>query len=669
MSANKAEADFDELRESISTRFRDQLKSAVEGALRAADDVLFDWAYTQSLKNKTTQDCIDLMRMLRLRRESFVETFLEHFDRGAPSPEEQKQDAGGEFKLELKSDEQQELECAVQNFISTVTDHSDSLHGDLLRRLAVIDPEADPHEKKPKRGLSWRMSTEHVAETFREAAARLEMEPGMQIVLFKLFERCATPALSAGYALIDRDLTAAGIVAPREVNDDEDTAEQEQRPQSFMEEAAAAAQAAAHYNAQPFGVGQSGMAQQLAQQLAGMPGAPGHWGGSGQGAFVGAPVQMAQQFAQLHTQRLDQLLGGYAAMAPSREQARNVLQPMVMPLMRLSAAQPELLADPRHRIRGLLDQALAEGASPTRDEQTARILEELQDVIARLAETVDLPRDLAHQQRRIPDEEAVSESLGESRRLRSQRTLERARRFASEEIEQLIARRAFVAGGNAWMRTVMVPYLAWVWAGKGERTQAMQQARGLLEDLSALLEPKTAIAMHGEMEAVVERGAQMLRGAGAKLLALNRIMVRLRQLYAKAREAGVSLDELMGDQRFQDRDAPPPEATAASREIGFAPTGKQAVEDEAPGGQDSWLAGQLRVGDWWRIAISASDRPLFARLESSARRGEDLHFSPIDERGIERIAWEALKGSVMAGRSRPLHPAPGFGSYVRRHAA
>ena len=557
----------------------------------------------------------------------------------------------------------------MQNFISTVTNHSDSLHGDLLRRLAVIDPEADPHEKKPKRGLSWRMSTEHVAETFREAAARLEMEPGMQIVLFKLFERCATPALSAGYALIDRDLTAAGVVAPREVNDDEDTAEQEQRPQSFMEEAAAAAQAAAHYNAQPFGVGQSGMAQQLAQQLAGMPGAPGHWGGSGQGAFVGAHVQLAQQFAQLHTQRLDQLLGGYAAMAPSREQARNVLQPMVMPLMRLSAAQPELLADPRHRIRGLLDQALAEGASPTRDEQTARILEELQDVIARLAETVDLPRDLAHQQRRIPDEEAVSESLGESRRLRSQRTLERARRFASEEIEQLIARRAFVAGGNAWMRTVMVPYLAWVWAGKGERTQAMQQARGLLEDLSALLEPKTAIAMHDEMEAVVERGAQMLRGAGAKLLALNRIMVRLRQLYAKAREAGVSLDELMGDQRFQDRDAPPPEATAAPPETGFAPTGKQAAEDEAPGGQDSWLAGQLRVGDWWRIAISASDRPLFARLESSARRGEDLHFSPIDERGIERIAWEALKGSVMAGRSRPLHPAPGFGSYVRRHAA
>ena len=194
MSETKPETEFDELRESISTRFRDQLKSAVEGALRAADDVLFDWAYTQSLKSKTTQDCIDLMRMLRLRRESFVETFLEHFDRGSPSPEEQQKATVGEFKLELKSDEQQELECAVQNFISTVTNQSDSLHGDLLRRLAVIDPEADPHEKKPKRGLSWRMSTEHVAETFREAAGRLEMEPGMQIVLFKLFERCATPA-------------------------------------------------------------------------------------------------------------------------------------------------------------------------------------------------------------------------------------------------------------------------------------------------------------------------------------------------------------------------------------------------------------------------------------------------------------------------------------------
>ena len=676
MSENKPEADYDELRDSISTRFRDQLKSAVEGALRAADDVLFDWAYTQSLKSKTTQDCIDLMRMLRLRRESFVETFLEHFDRGSPSPEEQQKAVGGEFKLELKSDEQQELECAVQNFISTVTNHSDSLHGDLMRRLAVIDPEADPHEKKPKRGLSWRMSTEHVAETFREAAGRLEMESGMQIVLFKLFERCATPALSAGYALIDRDLTAAGVVAPRDVNDDEEEkAAEQESPYSFMEQAAAAAQAASHYNTQPFGVGQSGVTQQFAQQLAGMPAAPGQWGG-GQGGFGGSQVQMAQQFAQLHSQRLDQMLGGYASMAPSREQARNVLQPMVVPLMRLSAAQPELLADPRHRIRGLLDQVVAEGASPTRDEHTARILEELQDVISRLADTVDLPRDLAHQQRRIPDEEAVSESLGESRRLRSQRMLERARRYASDEIEYLISRRTFVAGGNAWMRTVMVPYLAWVWASKGERTKAMQQARGLLEDLASLLEPKAAIAMHEEMEAVIERGAQMLRGAGAKLPALNRIMVRLRELYAKAREAGVSLDELMGDQRFQDRDAPAPQAMenaeagqapAAPPEAGDEPAA--AIEDNEPGGQDSWLASQLRVGDWWRIAVSEGDRPLFARLESSARRDEDLHFSPIDDSGLERIGWNALRDSVMAGRSRPLHPSPGFSTYIRRQAA
>ena len=43
--------DFDMLRSSIVTRFRDQRRTAVHGALRAADDVLFDWAYTQSLKS------------------------------------------------------------------------------------------------------------------------------------------------------------------------------------------------------------------------------------------------------------------------------------------------------------------------------------------------------------------------------------------------------------------------------------------------------------------------------------------------------------------------------------------------------------------------------------------------------------------------------------------
>lgn len=671
MSEAHTEADFDALRSSITTRFRDQLKSAVEGALQAADDVLFDWAYTQSLKSKTTQDCIDLMRMLRLRRESFVETFLDHFDRGAPEPDAE-QPAPGELKLELKSDEQQELECAVQNFVSTVTNHSDSLHGDLLRRLAVIDPEADPHDKKPRRGLSWRISTEHIAETFREAAGRLEMEPGMQIVLFKLFERCATPALSTGYALIDRDLTAAGVVAPREINDDEDESspEEDEQPASFMNEAVAAAQAAAHYGSQPLGVGQSGMAQQFAQQLAGQAAPYGQWGGGQGGGFIAAHTQMAQQFAQLHTQRLDQMLGGYAAMAPSREQARSLLQPMVVPLMRLSAAQPELLADPKHRIRGLLDQAVAEGASPTRDEHTARILEELQDVISRLAETVELPRDLEHQQRRIPAEDAVSQSLSESRRLRSQRVVERARRFASDEIERLIDARGFITGGNAWMRTVMVPYLSWVWASKGERSPQMQQARGLLDELAALIEPRAAIAMREDKEAVIERGASMLRGAGAKLAALNRIMVRLRELHTRACEAGISLDELLGDERFRDRDAPAPEADGES-----VLAAEGAAEDDRNGEADSkleadaWLGGQLRPGDWWRIALAVGDRPLFARLESSAHLGEDLHFSAIDDSGIERIDWDALKASVLAGRSRPLHPAPGFSRFLRQLAA
>ena len=206
--------DFDMLRSSIVTRFRDQLRTAVDGALRAADDVLFDWAYTQSLKSKTTQDCIDLMRMLRLRRESFVETFMEHFDRGSAPPDDASA-AGGELELALKADDQQELEFAVQNFVSTVTNHSEALHGDLMLRLAALEPDTGGDEPPHRRGLRWRISTEHVAQTFREAAATLELDAGMQVILFKLFERCATPALGAGYALIERDLAAAGVAAPR----------------------------------------------------------------------------------------------------------------------------------------------------------------------------------------------------------------------------------------------------------------------------------------------------------------------------------------------------------------------------------------------------------------------------------------------------------------------
>ena len=177
---SKTNKDFEALRSSIVARFRDQLREAVESALRAADDVLFDWAYTQSLKNKTTQDCIDLMRMLRLRRERFVETFLEQFDQGS-DPAERDDDALPELTLELKSDEQQELECAVQNFVTTVTNHSEALRSDLIQRLQTLDRESGiDAEKHPRSaGLAWRISTQHVAATFRDAAASRRTPPGL----------------------------------------------------------------------------------------------------------------------------------------------------------------------------------------------------------------------------------------------------------------------------------------------------------------------------------------------------------------------------------------------------------------------------------------------------------------------------------------------------------
>lgn len=695
--------DFDMLRSSIVTRFRDQLRTAVDGALRAADDVLFDWAYTQSLKSKTTQDCIDLMRMLRLRRESFVETFMEHFDRGSAPPDDAAA-SGGELELALKADDQQELEFAVQNFISTVTNHSEALHGDLMLRLAALETGAGDDEVSDRRGLRWRISTEHVAQTFREAAATLELDAGMQVILFKLFERCATPALSAGYALIERDLAAAGVAAPQPgttagpAPGDATTTDG-----GFAGMASdAAAQSGQQVTSATYGMDAGQVSHHFAQQLMGAPvpgggagGIPagtyswsgqggGQGAGRGSGGMSGAYFQSAQQFADLHTQRLDQMLGGYAAMAPSPERARDILQPLIMPLMRLSAAQPELLSDSGHRIRSLLDQAVAEGASPTRDAQTTRILEELQDVIGRLAESVQLPRDFSRQQRRLPDEEQVASSLAESRRARSQRAVERARRFAGAEVDALLDQRTLVEGGNAWLRTVMVPYLAWAWISKGERSRTVREARDMLSALADGIDPASAVDARDAFESLVERSARTLHAAGARLPALNRIMVRYRQLHAAACEAAVSLDELLGDQRFQDREAPPPESsaeagheteapaadTAAPRPPDITETAEGGARTALPESTDSWLSAQLRVGDWWRIGIDADARPLFARVESSAHPGQDVHFSAIDnDGGIERFAWHELRDSVLSGRSRPLHPPPGFSAYIRAQAA
>ncbi|MHA7833158.1 MAG: DUF1631 family protein, partial [Algiphilus sp.] len=527
-TANK---DFEALRTSIVARFRDQLREAVESALRAADDVLFDWAYTQSLKNKTTQDCIDLMRMLRLRRERFVETFLEHFDQGSDR-EEHDEDALPELTLELKSDEQQELECAVQNFVTTVTNHSEALRSDLIQRLQTLDRESGIESEKQSRsaGLAWRISTQHVAATIRDAAATLELDAGMQIILFKLFERCATPALTAGYSLIEQDLSAAGIAAyradPRRAqrpNATQSTGDGRSESTSQAPSGAGMTNPLAAEGVAPdphhFLTAPGLLSGYFAQQLAGygpaghapaaqgvghsMPpagsGIPGAAGGDAPNAgsptgtsapgaepsMVNDAMQSAQRFAQSHLQRVDQLLGGYAGIAGSAEQAQALLQPMVVPLMRLSAAQPEILTDPHHRIRELLDQLLATGTTieHTENDEAAALVSELHEVFSRLAEAAQLPRNLESQRERLPQAEQVQASLAETRRMRSERRLEEARCFASAEVDTAVNARTLVRGGDAWLRTVMIPYLAWVWVSKGAQSKHMHSALELLEQL------------------------------------------------------------------------------------------------------------------------------------------------------------------------------------------
>lgn len=732
--------DFESLRASIASRFREQLREAVESALRAADDVLFDWAYTQSLKNKTTQDCIDLMRMLRLRRERFVETFLDHFDQGADDPKASDDDLP-ELTLELKSDEQQELDCAVQNFVTTVTNHSEALRSDLMQRLQTLDKESGIDvEHQRHTGIAWRISTEHIAAIFRDAAATLDLDAGMQIILFKLFERCATPALTTGYSLIEKDLSAAGIVAHRP---------DARTKRSVKPSAEPSEHAGGTIDAERgFGHDDTGFAPQteptaggyshflsntaqlsgaFAQQLAGfgpgpaamssppgatsVPPASGYAQGGGGGAtnatyapasagatqqdgghapsMASGAMQAAQRFAQSHLQRVDQLLGGYAGIAGDTEKAQALLQPMVIPLMRLSAAQPEILSDPHHRIRELLDQLLATGTTIEHGEDDASItiVSELQDVFSRLAESAQLPRNLDAQRERLPQAEQVQASLAETRRLRSERRLEEARGYAKEQVDRVVNARALVRGGDAWLRTVMIPYIAWVWVSKGVDSKAMSSAMTLLEQLAETLDPQSAVDMRGEFEALAENTAHTLHHAGAKLQALNRIMVRLRERFAAACEASVSLDELMGDQRFQDREAAPPSSaavpisstssqsaspSASGTETSIAADPQAATEthkEATPERADEWLSRHLRAGDWWRIALKPGDRGMFARLESVPHTGGDLRFAPIESDTLESYRWSEIMASVLAGRTRPLHPHPGFTSYLRKHAA
>lgn len=609
---------LDELRRMMSQRFRRSMRQAVEEALRAADDVLFDWAYKQTASKKDAEHCLDLMRMLRQRREAFVEEFIAQFDRTDTSrPVRRAASARDDAELTLISDDELDLDCAVTNFVSAVSSECSLVRSDIRHRIQAISPEAADNDSDP---IHWAISTEHVAEAFRSAASDLQMDTGMQIVLFKLFERCAAPALARGYSLIAEDLQKAGFEPARPRVVTPGTQAHVEQPSlgrpadpSSSQGAAGVAEpggpatqggfssagpsAGAGAPHMPYGYGPhatlvQGFVDQLSAAMGGAPtgaaSASSHQarqGASSIGGFVNAQVSNAQS-----------LIGRYAQQAPDPGAAGQALGPLTVPIAQLATVQPEILRDPNHPIRLLLEQAsVAAGSFDAEDagiDGGQELIEDLRSAIDEAAKGIDWSK-----VDRLPSaEESAQADWGLEGVLQSRREdqlarmRERAIAYAKAHVNDLVRRTQLVAGGETWLGVVMTPLLRWVWIVRGERSDDMATMMTLMENCAALMDPGVAPAIREEVDPLIDQLRAALERGRAASDAIDEISTKLRQHHANACEAHEDLAEAvsgadLAELNSAEDDAPAPHVLHA----GEAPHGSVSEIDEPQGDEDESL--------------------------------------------------------------------------------
>ena len=525
MTGNTPPHIIEELRRNVIGQFREQLRSAIDEAFRHADDVLFDWAYNHSMKGRASE-CIDLMRMLRARRDAFVTEFLHQFDRG---PQQNPVNRTAPLELKLLDDHQVDLKGAVDSFVSAVQRECDAMYRQMGQQLRQIDTQEFP--------VSGILSVEHIAETFRNGAEELGMDATMQVVLFKLFERLAAPAICRGYSLIARSMDESGVdFAPPQVVR---THETPPAPGSSAHQAHPSATTGIHQRAMqaeqqrtthtvaPNGAQQTVTATKrfglvdtrvIAQYLMGAP-LSAH-------GYTHVPLTPeASEYAGAQAPLLDQLLHIYQS--PGQDHRR-----LAAPLARIGASDPSVFVNSDHPVRSLLDSLFA--PSDVEDTDASEVLRELPDVLYRLSDNLDLPSDWGARIARLPDRDAVRHSIEESRKRQSAHAVQAARAWARDQVEDALGGAMLATTGEKWFHAVFTPYFAWLRLHRANDKQAFTSAHSALEDLLPLVSPRHVQDAMEALEEALENCVALLRAAGAKPKDIHRLCLRFREIHHAA---------------------------------------------------------------------------------------------------------------------------------------
>lgn len=688
----------------VRDRFREHLKRAIDDALRASEDVLWDWAYN-SMRNRTL-DCLDLMRMVKAKRDEFSEALLRQYDEGLASSAS-RDDDDAPIELQLVDDEVVDLQAAMDEFANALQGYSEAWRTGLKSQLVRLD------ESGVQPPLSVHIAASSLSEALRSGATEMGLEPQQQIIFFKLFARCAVPTLARGYSVVSDELVQAGIRpdAPKVVVDDggmRGLQAQHIRTTTHRDAAGNTTTTTERYAFA--GMHAQHMAQALYSYGAGAPVTP----PAGAmpvmelpaGGASMAPPQLSsvppalQQFAARQTPLVGSVLSDYSEHVPA-----SVMQQLMLVLARIGAAQPELFRDAQHPVRTLLDQAVLHSGD---GEEREEIVRSLPETLGAIAAGLEAPSDWEKQSAALPEQHDVDESVAIARRRRAREEIAAARQWAQAHVDRAVSGAQLVEHAQKWFRAVFVPYLAWIRVRRALEATWLDRADASLDALLPLLTPATARSAEANADTVLLRLLDDLREAGAGKRDLRRISLRFRALHKEALRAADQAAEapdasatpsvgapvvaevvpLESATASSDAEADTVESAAVSSpapDTGVAadapaervvdtPAEAQTLDDRAEDGTlpDALAQARQRASErerrerfldfvrdyfadpelWWRV--EQQGRTHYAQLvEIPARKGQ-FRFQPMFGQEAIQLDVEEMMQSLTARRSRPL---------------
>lgn len=583
-----------------------------------ADDALFEMG-EKAATDAERRSYLDTMRVLRIARRAVTQRFSEHFAAGyaalaerrpaAPEPDPE--------GLTIQPTEQLEERIALGNLSTKIEAEYRHLLWPLERRLAAAQASGIPVNPAC-------LSPARICGSFGEAAAVIETEFRIKLVVFKLFDRVLSRELGPLFVEALELLDAAGI------------AEGTRTAAGSSRAASPLSQLRRH------GLDPARLRLDEGPDAAPVVELLGRLFAQGDPGSVDAAVQRLTMAGQLFEQTVAEPMFG--------TRLRAAFEPLRQPVYRTALSDPGFLDSAAHPLRRMLAELVALGTAVQTGEVPDHHLHAgLLSLRARAEQALPaaVPARVA-----MPDLGSLERFLADldtHARQRRRALLLHVRRLIAQEIELRTVSRRLPPAALSLLRSGLSPLLALRLLRQGRDSAAFAEAERLLDRVVEAFDADAPDATRAALCAALEAGFR----------SIGMVETRIETMVGGLRTA--LEDRARGTAAVMSAEAAPspppsPEAARAPRAGGLPDAA--AGRAETAGETLALLAPMLVIDSWFRVYDAAQDQTRWLKLASVHAAQDTLCFAGFDESTRLTLRAGRLVEDLVHGRSEPINPGP-----------